>query len=152
MWRSVQSPPLLHATFGSIAVKSCHRRRLVPGGGTVRQPQNCMVLRNPWGASGFPPMGLENKFEAKIPCRERIASAFGVLSKQSLSEDTVGIPRACRPSTKRAVFRCTLPRRHISNQLAATVTWVSLNVPMGICCNLVNRLSSRCHTHVTSIF
>ena len=66
MWRSVQSPPLLYATFGSITVKSCRRRRLILGG-TVRQPQNCIVLRNPWAASGFPPTSLEIKFEAKGP-------------------------------------------------------------------------------------
>jgi hypothetical protein len=35
-------------------------------------------------------MSLENKFEAKVPSREHIASAVDVLSNQSLSEDAVG--------------------------------------------------------------
>ena len=89
MWRPVQSPPLLHATFGSITVKSCHlnRRRLISGGVTVRQPQNCFVPRNPWRSFGIP---SENKFEAKVPRRGRIVSAVDTLmscQKQSLSED-----------------------------------------------------------------
>lgn len=49
MWRPVQSPPLLHATFGSITVKSCHlnRRRLISGGVTVRQPQKLHCAQEP---------------------------------------------------------------------------------------------------------
>ena len=81
-------------------------------------------------------MSLENKFEGKVPYRERIVSPVDVLSNQSLSEDAVGTPRACRPSTTRVIFRCTLPPPHIDAVCYHSVILVSLNVPMEICRNV----------------
>jgi hypothetical protein len=87
-------------------------------------------------------MSLENKFEAKVPSREHIASAVDVLSKQSLSEDAVGTA-------------CLYTKYHKSHFPLYIAAAAYIDAACKHQCshgNLLPPLSSRCHTHVTSIF
>jgi hypothetical protein len=79
MWRSGESPPLLHATFGTITVKSRHRRRLIFEG-TTRQPQNGHRVQEPL-TSGFSSDESREEGSWEVPRRGRIASGVDVVSK-----------------------------------------------------------------------
>ena len=108
MWRSVQSPPLLYATFGSITVKSCRRRRLILGGTVCGNLKTalCSGTLEPLRDSRRRASRLSSK--RRVPCRGRILSPDDVVSEQSLSEDTVGLPRAIDqvPQEPFSVVRC----------------------------------------------
>ncbi len=93
------------------------------------QPQNCIVLRNTC-ASGFP----SDESREAVPCRGRIASGVDVVSKKSLSEDKVEMPRPAY-HVLYCITRTIFNKKwlwHISMQFAAIVMGVHFDVPLEI--------------------